>query len=99
MTDADRKVSIRLASMPGAKTTMLSLATQGGTADFKVSPIGTEVDLQDEVGDTLATLKSAKHGTSLTLGYSHTEEEGIMTSNGIGFYDREGKVTYSAGRK
>jgi hypothetical protein len=28
-----------------------------------------------------------------------TKEQGIITSNGIGFWDREGKVIYAAGRK
>ncbi len=97
MTDADDKIRVYLGSAPGIKTTTLSLTAEGGTADLKVSPIGGEVDLQDESGNSHATLESMKHGSSLTLDYSDTEQ-GIMTSNGIGFWGRNGKDIYSAGK-
>jgi hypothetical protein len=99
MTDAGGKVRIYLGSAPSIKTTTLSLAAEGGTVDFKVSPIGEEVDLQDEFGDSQATLESMKHGSSLTLGCcSGAKEQGIMTTNGIGFWDTKGKVIYAAGK-
>jgi hypothetical protein len=98
MTDADGKVRVYLDSMPDVKTTMLSLAAEGGTVDVEVSPIGREVDLQDEFGGSHATLEPKKHGSSVTLGYSDTEEQGIMTTNGIGFYDTKGRVIYAAGK-
>lgn len=99
MTDADGQVRIYLNSMPDVKTTMLSLSAEGGSVDIKVSPIGREVNLQDELGGSQVTLESAKYGPSLTLGHMGTKEQGIITSNGIGFWDREGKVIYAAGRK
>ncbi|MGA2966827.1 MAG: hypothetical protein ABSD64_11490 [Terriglobales bacterium] len=98
MTDADGKGRIYL-SADEKKTAMLSLVAEGGSADVQVSPIGREVDLQDEFGGSQATLESMKHGSSLTLGCcSGAKEQGIMTTNGIAFWDTKGKVIYAAGK-
>jgi hypothetical protein len=98
MTDADDKIRVYLGSAPGIKTTTLSLTAEGGAVDVTVSPNGREVDLQDEIGNFHSTLESSKRGNFLTLGYSNSKEEGIMSSNGIEFWDRNGKVIYAAGK-
>jgi hypothetical protein len=100
MTDADGKGRIYLDTLDtlDRKTTMLSLSAEGGSVDIQVSPNGREVNLQDESGDFHSTLESSRRGNFLELGYSKTKEEGIMSSDGIEFWDRNGKVIYNAGK-